>query len=323
MSYRRKPNIAITIGDPAGIGPEVVLKSLRELVKICEPIVICDYEFLRKEAGRFKIRVPDVFYIDMANISKKVVPGKVNAICGRASYEYIELAIRLAQEKIVDAMVTAPITKEAFHAAGVKYPGHTEMLADLTGTKDYAMMLTGDCLRVVLVTIHTSLASVPGLIKKEKVLKKITLTANWLKKYMKLKKPVIAVSALNPHAGEGGMFGKEEIKEIFPAIKAAKKIKGVEIMGPVVPDTLFYKAMKGEYDAIVCMYHDQGLIPLKMVGFETGVNITLGLPIIRTSPDHGTAYDLAGKGIANPSSFIEAAKMAVYLAKNNKSIDNR
>ena len=318
MSSIHKPNIAITMGDPAGIGPEVVLKSLRELVKFCEPVVICDYEFLCKEAKRLRIKVPDVFYMDMANIKGKVVHGKVSAVSGRASYEYIELAILLAKERQVDAIVTAPITKESFHAAGIKYPGHTEMLADLTGTKDYAMMLTGDCLRVVLVTIHTSIASVPGLIKKDKVLKKITLTADWLKKYFKLKKPVIAVAALNPHAGEGGMFGKEEAKEIIPAIKAARaKLKGVEIVGPVVPDTLFYKAMQGKYDAIVCMYHDQGLIPLKMVGFETGVNITLGLPIIRTSPDHGTAYDIAGKGIANPKSFIEAAKKAAYLAKRN------
>ncbi len=321
MKVSRKPSIIITMGDPAGIGPEVVLKSLKEIVEFADPIVICDYEFLRKTAKRLRLKVPDVFYIDMENIGKKkIIPGKISAVCGRASYEYIELAVRLAREKLAEAIVTAPITKGSFHAAGIKYPGHTEMLAGLTGTKDYAMMLTGDRLRVVLVTIHTSLASVPGLIKKEKILKKITLTAKWLKKYLKIKRPVIAVAALNPHAGEGGIFGKEEAKEIIPALKAAQKLKGVKVLGPVVPDILFYKAMKGAYDAVVCMYHDQGLIPLKMVGFETGVNITLGLPIIRTSPDHGTAYDIAGKGLADPGSFIEAARMAARLAQSEEHL---
>ncbi|OGF47362.1 MAG: 4-hydroxythreonine-4-phosphate dehydrogenase PdxA [Candidatus Firestonebacteria bacterium RIFOXYD2_FULL_39_29] len=316
MKNYGKPKLALTMGDPAGIGPEVVLKSLKEIVKFADPIVICDYEFLRKEAKRCKIKVPDVFYVDMGNIgNKKITKGKISALCGRVSYDYIELAVLLAKQKQVEAIVTAPITKGSFHAAGIKFPGHTEMLAALTGTKEYAMMLTGGNLRVVLVTIHTSLSSVPGLITKEKVYNKIFLTACWLKKFMGIKKPVIAVSALNPHAGEGGMFGKEELKEIIPAIIKAKKMDNVDVIGPVVPDTLFYKAKKGMYDAVICMYHDQGLIPLKMTAFDTGVNVTMGLPIIRTSPDHGTAYDIAGKNLANPESFIEAARLAVFMAK--------
>ncbi|OGF45676.1 MAG: 4-hydroxythreonine-4-phosphate dehydrogenase PdxA [Candidatus Firestonebacteria bacterium RIFOXYA2_FULL_40_8] len=319
MKTANKPKIALTMGDPAGIGPEIVLKSLREIVKFADPIVICDYEYLRKEAKKNKIRVPDVFYVDMGNIGKrKITKGKVSALCGQVSYDYIELAVLLAKQKQVEAIVTAPITKESFHAAGIKFPGHTEMLAALTGTKEYAMMLTGGNLRVVLVTIHTALANVPLLITKEKVYNKIFLTALWLKNYMKIKKPVIAVSALNPHAGEGGMFGKEELKEIIPAIIKAKKLGNVDVIGPVVPDTLFYKANKGMYDAVICMYHDQGLIPLKMIAFESGINVTLGLPIIRTSPDHGTAYDIAGKNIANPKSFIEAARLAAYMSRKSK-----
>src|SRR3989339_495565 len=318
MKKYGKPKLALTMGDPAGIGPEVVLKSLKEIVKFADPIVICDYEFLRKEAKRCKIKVPDVFYVDMGNIgNKKITKGKISALCGRVSYDYIELAVLLAKQKQVEAIVTAPITKGSFHAAGIKFPGHTEMLAALTGTKEYAMMLTGGNLRVVLVTIHTSLSSVPKLITKEAVYKKIELTAFWLKNYMGIKKPVIAVSALNPHAGEGGMFGKEELKEIIPAIIKAKKMDNVDVIGPVVPDTLFYKAKKGMYDAVICMYHDQGLIPLKMTAFDTGVNVTMGLPIIRTSPNHGTAYDIAGKNLANPESFIEAARLAVFMAKKN------
>ncbi|MFH1074338.1 MAG: 4-hydroxythreonine-4-phosphate dehydrogenase PdxA [Candidatus Firestonebacteria bacterium] len=320
MKTAIKPKIALTMGDPAGIGPEIVLKSLKEIVKFADPVVICDYEFLRREAKKNKIRVPDVFYIDLGNIGgKKITYGKVSALSGKASYDYIELAVLLAKQKQVEAVVTAPITKESFLAAGIKYPGHTEMLAALTGAKEYAMMLAGGNLRVVLVTIHTSIASVSKLITKEKVYNKISLTVAWLKKFMKIKKPVIAVSALNPHAGESGMFGREEAEEIIPAIIRAKRINGVDIVGPVVPDTLFYKANKGMYDAVICMYHDQGLIPLKMIAFESGINVTLGLPIIRTSPDHGTAYDIAGKNIANPKSFIEAARLAAkltaYMAK--------
>ncbi|OGF52081.1 MAG: 4-hydroxythreonine-4-phosphate dehydrogenase PdxA [Candidatus Firestonebacteria bacterium GWA2_43_8] len=311
-----KPKLALTMGDPAGIGPEVLLKSLKEIIKFADPIVICDYEFLRKEAKKNKIRVPDVFYVDMGNIgSKKIAYGKVSALAGKVSYDYIELAVLLAKQKQVEGIVTAPITKESFHAAGIKFPGHTEMLAALTGTKEYAMMLAGGNLRVVLVTIHTSIASVPKLITKEAVYKKIELTAFWLKNYLGIKKPVIAVSALNPHAGERGMFGREEANEIIPAIVKAKKLKDVDVIGPVVPDILFYKANKGMYDAEICMYHDQGLIPLKMNAFESGINITLGLPIIRTSPDHGTAYDIAGKNLANPKSFIEAARLAAKLTK--------
>jgi 4-hydroxythreonine-4-phosphate dehydrogenase len=195
--------------------------------------------------------------------------------------------------------------------AGMKWHGHTEMLAELTDTKDYAMMLVGGNLRVILVTIHTSLKSVPEMIKKEGVLKTILL-AKKACDMLDIKNPRIAVAGLNPHAGEAGIFGDEEKNEIIPAIEEAKKL-GIPVTGPYPPDTVFHKAYKAEIDMVICMYHDQGLIPLKMIAFEEGVNVTVGLPFVRTSPDHGTAYDIAWKGIANPSSMLEAIKLAARL----------
>jgi 4-hydroxythreonine-4-phosphate dehydrogenase len=214
-------------------------------------------------------------------------------------------------DRKVDAIVTAPITKEALKLAGLSWPGHTEMLAEMTGTKDYAMMLSGGPLRVVLATIHTSIKSVPALITHDTVLKTIRL-AKKACDMMGIEGPKIAVAGLNPHAGEAGMFGKEEQTAIIPAIDAAKA-EGIPCSGPYPPDTLFHKAYNGGIDIIVCMYHDQGLIPLKMIAFDKGVNTTIGLPIIRTSPDHGTAYDISWKGLASPSSMIEAMLLALKL----------
>ena len=208
-------------------------------------------------------------------------------------------------------MVTAPISKEALKMAGMTWPGHTEMIAELTGTRDYAMMLVGGPLRVILVTIHTALRNVPDMIKQDTVLKTIRL-ARRACNMLGIKAPRIAVAGLNPHAGEAGMFGDEEIREIIPAIEAAR-LEGIEATGPFPPDTVFHKAYKGEVDIVVCMYHDQGLVPLKMIAFDTGVNVTVGLPIIRTSPDHGTAYDIAWSGKADPSSLIEAVRLASQM----------
>jgi len=312
---KSKPKIAITMGDPAGIGPEIILKSLEKIKEICNPIIICDGEFLKKIAKRLNIKLNDEYILDMKNINTKIKVGQINKFAGIVSFQYIKKAVDLALKKEVNAIVTAPINKKSLEEDKINFQGHTEMLAKLTNTKNFAMMLIGDFLRVVLVTTHVSIKDVPKLISKSNIYEKIKLTSIWLKKYFKIRKPVIAVAGLNPHSGENGLFGNEEVKEIIPAVEKARRNLKAEIIGPVPPDVLFYKASKEKYDAVICMYHDQGLIPLKMIAFEKGVNVTLGLPIIRTSPDHGTAYDIAGKGIANPSSFISAVELASFLTK--------
>jgi len=261
-----------------------------------------------EEAGRS----PDsVAVIEAGHIDKFSKRGP-SAENGRACAEYVRKAADLALGNEVDAMVTAPISKEGLKMAGLSWPGHTEMLAEITDTTDYAMMLVGGPLRVILVTIHTSLRNVPDRITKENVLKTIRLAMRACRQ-IGLDSPRIAVAGLNPHAGETGMFGLEERNEILPAIELAL-IDGIPVSGPYPPDTLFHKAYKGDFDIVVCMYHDQGLIPLKMIAFDTGVNVTIGLPIIRTSPDHGTAYDIAWQGKADPSSMIEAIRLASRLS---------
>ncbi len=319
--------IAITMGDPGGIGPEVVLKALQssEIRKLCNPLVIGSRAVLEDAISLLKIplkikviKSPEeavfqkgiVELIDVEDV-RDFEKGKATVSGGKACVAYIKKAVELAMDKKVEAIVTAPISKEAIRMAEYQWSGHTEMLTELTGTKDYAMMLVGGPLRVILVTIHTPLKIVPSLIKKERVLKTILL-AKKACDMMGIQKPLIAVAGLNPHAGEAGMFGDEEACEIMPAIDDARQ-KEVPVSGPYPPDTIFHKAYKGTADIIVSMYHDQGLIPLKMIAFDEGVNVTVGLPIIRTSPDHGTAYDIAWKGMANPSSMIEAIKMAVRL----------
>lgn len=323
--------IAITMGDPAGIGPEVILRALLQSSAVrdcCIPVVIGD-RVVMEEAVRLPglsvklniIRTPEeakatagsIDMIDLAllNSFEKKRP---TAEDGSASAAYIRKAVELAVNKQVDAVVTAPISKEAWKMAGLHWPGHTEMIAELTGTKDFAMMLAGGPLRVILVTIHTSLRNVPELVTKEKVLKTIRL-AKKACSMLGISHPVIAVAGLNPHASESGIFGDEEIREIIPAIEAAKA-EGISATGPYPPDTVFIRAYKGEVDIVVCMYHDQGLIPLKMIAFDKGVNVTIGLPIIRTSPDHGTAYDIAwsAKAVnADPASMIEALKLALQM----------
>jgi 4-hydroxythreonine-4-phosphate dehydrogenase len=317
--------IAVTMGDPAGVGPEVILKAIsgaEEIRDVCRPIIIGD-RVVMEEAVRLldlsvKINliqtpgeaglVPGALdMIDLAELRefKKKIP---SAEGGRACAIYIRKAVELALNKQVDAVVTAPISKEALKMAGMKWPGHTEMLAELTGTKDYAMMLVGGPLRVILVTIHTAIRNVPDMISRDSVLKTLRL-ARKACDMLGVKDPRIAVAGLNPHAGEAGIFGDEEIREIVPAIEEAGR-EGIQATGPFPPDTIFHKAYKGEVDIVVCMYHDQGLIPLKMIAFDKGVNVTVGLPIIRTSPDHGTAYDIAWSGKADPSSMIEALKLA-------------
>jgi 4-hydroxythreonine-4-phosphate dehydrogenase len=321
--------IAITMGDPGGVGSEIIIRALSQagIHNYCTPMIVGDKTPLEEAIALLQspvqlriIKLPDesqltgkqnmIELIDMG-IIKKVRKGKPTASGGKASVLYIQKAVELALDGYVDGIVTGPISKEALHMAGFTWPGHTEMISDLTHTKDCAMVFVGGPLRIILVTIHTALKRVPSLISKDRILKTLRL-AKKACEMLGIKKPRIAVAGLNPHAGEAGLFGNEEIREIGPAVKEAFK-EGIPVSGPFPPDVIFHKAYRGEFDLIVCMYHDQGLIPLKMVAFDKGVNMTVGLPIIRTSPDHGTAYDIAWKGIANPSSMIEAIKLAAKL----------
>lgn len=312
----KRKRIAITIGDPAGIGPEVVLKALlsMEVAETCIPVIVGDRAVLAETIAALSLplSLDNIELIECNEITNSnFEKGKPTAKGGKASVAYIKKAVELALGKDVDAIVTAPISKEALKMAGAPWPGHTEMLAELTDTKDFTMMLCGGPLRVILVTIHASLKNVPALITKDRVVRTILL-AKRACAMLGIAEPRIAVAGLNPHAGEMGIFGNEEINEILPAIKEAQK-SGISVTGPYPADSLFHKAYKGKFDIIVSMYHDQGLIPLKMIAFDTGVNVTVGLPIIRTSPDHGTAYDIAWKGIAHPLSVIEAVKLAVQM----------
>jgi 4-hydroxythreonine-4-phosphate dehydrogenase len=247
--------------------------------------------------------------------SVSIVPGNPSLEGGMAMVQYIIRAVNAAINKELSAIVTCPINKALMNDAGYNFEGHTQLLSHLTDTKDYIMMLAGERLKVTLVTTHCAFKDVPYNIDEDKVLKTITMTSGALKEDFNLKEPHIAVTSLNPHAGEGGLFGSEEIEIIIPAVKKAKD-KGYNVTGPLPADTLYFKAASGQFDAVVNMYHDQGLIPLKLLHFSDAVNITLGLPIIRTSVDHGTAYDIAGKGEANPNSLKAAIKMAATIFRN-------
>ncbi len=328
------PIIGITMGDPVGIGPEIIVKALnnRELYNLCRPLIIGDAYVIRKSLKLLQLTHNDINIVkhpeqgiylfhtmDMMDISNSTLNYtrflKPDVKTGTAMQDYILEGIKLALQDDIAALVTGPITKTALKLAGSEFHGHTEILAHMTGSKDYAMMLAGDKLRVVLVTIHIPLSLVPSSITVDNIVQKIKLTHTSLSERFNINQPKIAVAGLNPHAGEEGMFGNEENYFITPAVNLAKQA-GVKVDGPLPPDTVFYQAVNGRYDAVVCMYHDQGLIPFKLLNFEDGVNTTLGLPIIRTSVDHGTAYDIAWKGIADPSSLIQAVKMAVFQARN-------
>lgn len=327
-----KPLIAITMGDPCGVGPEIIIKALQHLViaNICVPFVIGDSLAMAralKVCGSHmqlqEITAPDqarqapagtIPLLPLSRLDDQdLIYGKPTAAAGDAMYRYICTAARLCLDGSVAAMATAPISKEAMNRAGHDYPGHTELLAELCGTNDYVMMLAGDVLRVSLVTIHEALKEVPGLVSFERVLKTIRITEAAVRRLTGIPRPHLAVLALNPHCGEGGMFGNEERDIIGPAIQAACT-EGIDAIGPLSADTLFHFAQQGSYDGVVAMYHDQGLIPLKMLHFDDAVNVTLGLPIIRTSVDHGTAYDLAGTGKASESSLLAAIRMAAGMS---------
>jgi 4-hydroxythreonine-4-phosphate dehydrogenase len=319
------------MGDPSGVGPEIIAGALSSpaLHSLCRPLVIGDPIALERGisivGAPLSIEllpdgvppaepVPGIVYLRpltrLAPIDMEF--GRPTAATGDAAFRYIVEAARLCLAGEAAGMVTAPINKEVMNRAGHKYPGHTELLAELTGAGDYVMMLAGERLRVTLVTIHEALAAVPALVTHEKVLATIRITHAALQRYF-CDAPRVAVLALNPHCGEGGMFGSEEEQIIGPAVAAARA-EGIDAVGPLSADTLFHFAVGGAYDAVVCMYHDQGLIPLKLLHFDDGVNVTLGLPIIRTSVDHGTAYDLAGTGRASASSMTAAIRMAAEMA---------
>ena len=334
---KKRIKVAITMGDPAGIGPEIIAKMfLKEnLYNYCDVFVIGDLMPMlsaqRKISKKLGIKIinDDLKITNKKNIINlydlkqvnfnKIVIGESGAEAGLASYKYLTKAINMALTKKTDAIVTAPINKHSLHLAKLKYPGHTEILAKFSNTKKYAMMLMGEKLKVVLVTMHISLKEVSKNLSIKKIFDKIEITHNSLKKDFKIKEPRIAVLGLNPHSGEEGAFGDEEIKIIKPAIEKAKR-KKINVTGPYSPDTIFHKVVyKQSHDAVICMYHDQGLIPLKLLSFDTGVNVTLGLPFVRTSPDHGTAYDIAGTGKASCNSILSALKVACHIAQNRKN----
>ena len=336
-----RPLIGISVGDPAGIGPEITAKTLNleHTYDVCRPLVVSDLNVMKEairfsglsldtravsspSEGEYKHGTLDV--LDMKNVDmEKLAYKTVAAMTGQASYDYIEKVIQLALAGDIDATVTGPIHKEAINAAGIKHAGHTEIYAELTGTKDYAMMLTEGDFRVIHVSTHVSLKEAIERAKKPRILKVIGLADDVLKK-LGIENPRIAVAGLNPHAGENGLFGTEEMDEIIPAIEEAKKA-GKNVDGPIPPDTVFSKMKGGQYDIVVVMYHDKGHIPTKISGFNydrntntwlsmSGVNVTVGLPIIRASVDHGVAFGKAGEGRANPESMIQAIEMAVKLA---------
>jgi len=341
-----KPLIGISVGDPAGIGPEITTKalSLHEIYGLCRPLVVAEAEMMKgaiqfsklnlnlhtissPNQGLYKVGTIDL--LDLKNVDGRSIKHKtISSEYGRASFEYVKKVIELAMAKEIDATVTGPISKEAINLAGFHYSGHTEIYADLTQTKDYAMMLVHDHFRVIHVSTHVSLREACDRVKKDRVYRVIRLGEETVKR-LGVQRPRIAVAGLNPHAGESGLFGREEIEEIEPAIKKARD-KGLNVEGPIPPDTVFSKMQGGQYDLVVVMYHDQGHIPTKLIGFQyddktktwgsmSGVNITCGLPIIRVSVDHGTAFGKAGEGRANPQSMIQAIKIAAQLASNKPS----
>ena len=327
----QKPLIAITMGDPAGIGPEIILKALDDprVEKACRLLIFGDRQILESTARRLgkSFSINSIHRLDRAESYQEsvglyeasclpgdqVIPGRPEPEWGAAALEYIRLAGRAALKGQVEAMVTCPISKEMIRRLRPSFTGHTEFLARQSKTRSFGMMLAGQRLKVSLVTIHLSLKKALRVLDTPKILRTIELTHQTLTGRFGIKNPRIAVAGLNPHAGEQGAFGSEEEVIITPAIQAAQG-QGMHVSGPYPPDTLFYWAAQGRYDAVVALYHDQGLIPLKLLHFDNAVNITMGLPFIRTSVDHGTAFDIAGKGIANPDSLTQAILLAVAFS---------
>lgn len=322
-----RPTVAVTMGDPSGIGPEVAVKAARDAAvrRACRVVVVGDRRVLeRARAPRWADRaaargdapvlVEPVTRLQPAESR----PGRPTRAGGEASYRYIVRAVELIDAGEADAMATAPIGKKAMNDAGHLYPGHTELLAELTRTREVRMMLLGPRLKVALATVHLPLAQVPGALTRKRVRTTIELTHRSLRQWFGLDRPRLAVAALNPHGGEDGLFGQEERRVVRPAVRECLA-RGMAVSGPVPADSLFHKAARGEYDAVVCMYHDQGLGPFKLLHFTDGVNLTLGLPLVRTSADHGTAYDIAGKGVGDGRSMKQAVLLAAELARRRQT----
>ncbi|MDA7920473.1 4-hydroxythreonine-4-phosphate dehydrogenase PdxA [Verrucomicrobiales bacterium] len=324
------PRIAITMGDPAGVGPEICLDLLadKEVASDCVPIVFGDRAVLEacaEKTGKAlptsfcaeseieTVSAPSVFHIESIGLTD-FEPGTVNAATGKAAYSYITKSIDLALAGSIDGVATAPINKEALSSAGITQPGHTEIFAERSGTERYCMMLTSEIITCSLVTIHVGYDEVPELLTEERILEVIELTREAMAR-IRGREPKMVVCGLNPHAGEGGLFGnREEERMILPAIESARHA-GANIEGPLPADTAFLKWRRAETDAYVCMYHDQGLIPLKALAFDEAINTTLGLPIVRTSVDHGTALDIAWQGKASSRSLLEAVRLAAKMSE--------
>ncbi len=333
MQRKRATVLAVTLGDPGGIGAEIALKAAynRRWPDTLRLVLVGDPALLRARAALLKLPVPPEARTDAEALELPAVsywnprdgsrhshaadwkPGVTNKACGRAAALWIRAAVEGCMAGRFGGIVTAPICKKSLQLGGIGFPGHTEYLAHLTGTNRFAMMLMGGPLRVVLATRHIPLSRVPSAVTEDGIIEAVELASKAIA-WLGLKTSRIGICALNPHGGEGGALGREEIETIIPAVRRLRS-RGIDVEGPVPADVLFYYAMKNRYGAVAAMYHDQGLAPLKMIAFERGINITLGLPIVRTSPDHGTAFDLAGKGTANPGSMIEAIRLAARLAR--------
>lgn len=341
-SAKGKVVIGITMGDPTGIGPEIVIKALldRSIREKVFPVVFGDKGVLARVAqdiGITDVRFREIASIDSvrnAEIGKREILvksisnlkmtklryGRPDRNCGRAMVNYVKEAVDAAMAGYIDAIVTAPINKEAINEAGFRYGGHTDMIADFTGTKEFTMMFISKHFKVSLVTIHVPLKDVSMRITPQRIYKVGLLTWKTLRQYFGLKNPKIGVCGLNPHAGEGGIFGDEEKDLIYPGIVSMRS-KGIDAEGPLSPDSAFWRAYNKEFDAIIAMYHDQGLIPVKLIDFDNAVNVTIGIPIIRTSPGHGTAYNIAGQGKANPEPMKSAIELAYQMFLTKKQIE--
>jgi 4-hydroxythreonine-4-phosphate dehydrogenase len=330
--------VAVTLGDPAGIGPEIIAKTFAEegFHDENKAFVIGDVGMLQRAVDLLKLSLSvnrishpeealfepgSVDVLQVGKLPEDLPFGELDARAGAAAFEYVRRATELALEGSVGAVATAPLNKEAMHMGGYEYPGHTEILAELTGTKDFAMMLQTEELRVIHTSTHVSLREAIDRVSKERVLTVIHLARDALAK-IGIEKPKIAVAGLNPHAGENGLFGDEDAERIAPAIAEARE-EGIDASGPHPPDTVFARARKGEFDMVVVQYHDQGHIPIKLMGFEGGVNVTVGLPFFRTSVDHGTAFDIAGTGRADHSSMRTAIELAHELASSENVAEER
>jgi|SRR5215472_7920705 len=332
-SGRSLPRIGITMGDPAGIGPEVVLKAVaeEEINSYCQPVIVgdaqllahtarlldlqCGYDIVRRgEPLPDQLAEPIIFHLD--NVGGLIEPGIESGAAGKAAAGYIEAAVGLCASGTIDAIATAPINKRALFLGGYSFPGHTEFLAHLTSTEEYAMALVAGNLRTVLLSTHVPLAEAIRLVDRERLVKIINLTNRELRRWG-IERPRIAIAALNPHGAEGGLFGVEEASEMIPAIEACRQTEELNVQGPFSADTVFLRAARGEFDVVVACYHDQAMIPVKCLSFGEAVNVTLGLPFIRTSVDHGTAFDIAGKGLAEHSSMMAAIKLAADLCNHS------